>query len=406
MSEAGPDGPNGTADATDGSQGRLADVRSRLTPLVSTWPRRIGVGIVAIVALLALLYLAGVLGAPSTGLEDRGDWGEVTDERSEIVTTVWVNNPNPVGVSLGETLTADYDIYMNDVRIAEGTKSDVAVPTGNSTTELRTDLLNEQLPPWWAAFVSADETIELDVNATLTVDALVTFRHDVHVNRTILEGEQPVIGALSSSVNRTSGTYTRSVDAGQIDDSLLGGSDGPLDGGEGDSSLTVGYEVERGWATWESVTEEETTALIHLRVHNPGDVPLPADPDGLGLAIEMNDVTLFQADSQAMSLRNVGPDAVIQPGETREITFAVTMQNERIDEWFTSHVRETGSPGIEGTAVSTEFQVVFEVPGVGETFRLPADTPATYDCEFGTAILVDDQEPSTTCGRPGVPVSG
>jgi len=405
MSGADSDGPTNAADE---SAGGLADVRSRLAPLVSTWPRRIGVGVVAVVALLGVLYLTGVLGAPSAGLEDRGDWGEVTDERTEIVTTVWVRNPNPVGVSLGETLTADYDIYMNDVRVAEGTKSDVAVPTGNSTTELRTDLLNDQLPAWWTAFVRADETIKLDVNATLTVDALVTFQHDVHVNRTILANQQPVIDAMSASVNQTSGTYTRSVDAGQVDDSLLGGSGGGLTGSEtgGDSTLTVGYEVERGWATWDSVTAEETTALIHLRVHNPGDVPLPAEPDGLGLAVQTNDVTLFQADSEAMSLRNVGPNAVIQPGETREITFAVTMQNQRIDEWFTSHVRETDSPGIEGTAVSTEFQVVFEVPGVGETFRLPAGTPATYDCEFETVILVDDQEPSTTCGQPGVPISG
>jgi len=392
---------------SNGPDGGLADVRSRLAPLVETWPRRIGVGIVALVALLGVLYLAGVIGTPSAGLEDRGDWGEVTDERTEIVTTVWVRNPNPVGVSLGETLTADYDISMNGVRVAEGKKSDIAVPTGRSTTQLSTDLLNDQLPSWWVAFVRADETIELDVNATLTVDALVTFQHDVRVNRTILDGRQPVIDAMSASVNQTEGTYTESVDAGQVDDSLLGGGDSGLTGSESgdDSTLTVGYEVERGWATWESVTEEETTALIHLRVHNPGDVPVPAEPDGLGLAVQTNDVTLFQADSEAMSLRNVGPDAVIQPDETREITFAVTMQNERIDEWFTSHVRETTGPGVEGTDVSTEFQVVFEVPGVGETFRLPAGSPATYDCKFETVILVDDQEPSTTCGQPGVPLS-
>ena len=107
MSEAGPDGPTNAADE---SAGRLADVRSRLAPLVSTWPRRIGVGVVALVAVLALLYLTGVLGAPSAGLEDRGDWGEVTDERTEIVTTLWVRNPNPIGVSLGERLTADCEV--------------------------------------------------------------------------------------------------------------------------------------------------------------------------------------------------------------------------------------------------------------------------------------------------------
>jgi LEA14-like dessication related protein len=290
---------------------------------------------------------------------------------------------------------------MNDVRVATGSKSGVSVPRGDSTTQLRTDLLNEQLPAWWVGYVRANETIALDANGTVTVDAVRPFRYPVGANQTIMADRRPVIGALSAAANGTNGTYARSVDTGRLGDSLTGDT---VLGGDG--SVTVGYEVERGWATWGEVTEAETTALIHLRVHNPGDVPVPAAPDGVGVTIDTNDVALFQADSQAMDPRNVGPDTVIQPGETREITLAVTMQNERIDEWFTSHVRETEGPGIEGTDVSAEFQVVFEVPGVGETFRLPAGTPATYDCAFETAILVDDQEPSTTCGQPGVPVSG
>jgi LEA14-like dessication related protein len=398
MSEAGPDEPT---DAADESAGRLADVRSRLAPLVSTWPRRIGVGVVALVALLGVLYLVGVIGAPAAGLEDRGDWGEVTDERTEIVTTVWVRNPNPVGVSLGERLTAEYDIYMNDVRVAEGTKSDITVPTGESTTRLRTDLLNEQLPAWWVAFVRANETIDLEVNGTVTVNAVRPFRHPVGANQTIMADSRPVIEALSGAANDTSGTYAESVDTGRLGDSLTG--DTAL-GDEG--SVTVGYEVERGWATWGQVTEEETTALINLQVHNPGDVPVPAAPDGVGVTIDTNDVRLFDAGTEAMSVRDLGPDAVIQPGETRTVTVAVTMQNERVDEWFTSHVRADRGPGAEATDVSAGFQVRFEVPGAGQTFQVPADSPVTYDCKFGTEILVDSQPTETTCGEGVRPAGG
>ena len=400
--DSGDRSPGGSA--AGASTGGSGGPKSRLRALVNTWPRRIAVGIVALVTVLGALYLAGVIGAPSAGLEDRGDWGEVTEERTEIITTVRVNNPNPVGISLGESLTADYDIYMNGVRVAEGSKSDIAVPTGNSTTELSTDLLNDQLPTWWVAFVRADETVELDVNATLTVDALATVERDVHVNRTILADDRPVIGALSAAANGTTDTYTESVDASQYDDAVLDDT-GPT----GDSSVTAGYEVERGWATWESVSDEETTALIHLRVHNPGDVPVPAAPEGVGLAIDMNDVSLFEGETDEFTLRSVGPDTMIQPGETRNITFTVTMDNDRVDEWFTRHVRESVGPGTEATAVSAQFQVVFEEPVSGTTFRLPADSPATYDCEFRTAILVDDQETATTCGegaRPGAPAAG
>ncbi|PSP49380.1 hypothetical protein BRC60_06390 [Halobacteriales archaeon QH_1_68_42] len=394
---------DGSADAAgeasaDASTDSSGGVRSRAGALVSTWPRRIAVGIVALVAVLAVLYLTGIIGAPSAGLADRGDWGEVTDERTEIVTTVWVNNPNPVGLSLGESLTADYDIYMNGVRVAEGSKSDITVPTGNSTTALSTDLLNDQLPTWWVAFVRADETVELDVNATLTVDALATVERDVHVNRTILENDRPVIGALSAAANGTAGTYTESVDTDQYDDAVL--EDVDL---TGDSSVTAGYEIERGWATWESVSENETTAVIHLRVHNPGDVPVPAAPDGVGVAIDMNDVRLFEGETDEFTLRSVDEGTMIPPGETRNVTFTVTMDNDKVDEWFTGHVREDVGPGEEATAVSAQFQVVFEEPVSGTTFRLPADSPATYDCEFRTAILVDDRETATDCGEGANP---
>jgi LEA14-like dessication related protein len=347
-----------------------------------------------LVAVVGVLYLTGVIGAPSAGLEDRGDWGEVTDERTEIVTTLWVRNPNPVGVSLGERLTAEYDIYMNDVRVATGSKSGVSVPRGDSTTQLRTDLLNEQLPAWWVGYVRANETIDLDANGTVTVDAVRPFRYPVGANQTIMADRQPVIGALSAAANGTNGTYARSVDTGRLGDSLTG--DTVLGG---DSSVTVGYEVERGWATWGEVTEAETTALIHLRVHNPGDVPVPAAPDGVGVTIDTNDVELFEAGTEAMNVRDLGPDAVIPPGETRTVTVAVTMQNERVDEWFTSHVRADRGPGAEATDVSAGFQLRFEVPGTGQTFRLPADSPVTYDCKFGTTILVDSQPTETTCGE-------
>lgn len=366
--------------------------------LVDTWPRRVAVGVVALLALLAVLYALGVVGAPSAGLVDRGDWGTVTDERTEVVTTVWVDNPNPVGVALGDSLTADYVVVMNDVRLAEGERSDIAVPAGNSTHRLRTDLLNDRLAAWWVGFVRADETIELRVDGTLTVRALVAFDHDVRpVNRTILNDSTPVIDALSSSANRTAGTYTETVGTDQVDT----GADG-VDLGDADE-VTVGYEVRRGSAEWASVTEAETTIRFRFEVHNPGDVPVPAAPDGVGVTVDTNGVRLFEGETGDLTLGSVDADTVIEPGEAREVTFTVTMDNERVDEWFTSHVRTDAGPGQEATTVSTGFQVVFEDPATGMTFRLPPDSPVTYDCQFATQILVDDQPAETTCGEAAAP---
>ena len=81
--DSGDRSPDGSA--AGASTGGSGGPKSRLHALVNTWPRRIAVGIVALVTVLGALYLAGVIGAPSAGLEDRGDWGEVTEERTEII---------------------------------------------------------------------------------------------------------------------------------------------------------------------------------------------------------------------------------------------------------------------------------------------------------------------------------
>jgi len=390
MSEAGSTDPG--AESADGGGG------SRLAALVATWPRRIGVALGGLVGVLVVLYLLGVIGAPAVGLEDRGDWGEVTDERTEIVTTAWVNNPNPIGLSLGNSVTAEYDIALNDVLLAEGSKSDIRIPRGNSTTELRTDVRNDRLADWWVAYVRADETVTLDANATLRVNTLVGASHDVRRQRTMLNESTPVVDALSAAVDETSGTYTQSVSASEVGDGLL--DESPLAGSDG---VTVGYEVERGWATWGEVSESETTVVFHMRVHNPGDVPVPASPDGLGVSVDMNDVRTFEAESGELSADSVGGDAVVAPGETEEVTYRVTMDNDRVDEWFTSHVRADAGPGAEATAVSAQFQVVFENPATGGQFRFPRDSPVGYDCSFRTAILVDGQHSSSTCEAPSAP---
>ncbi|QLH77062.1 LEA type 2 family protein [Halosimplex rubrum] len=407
MSEDGPGGAGGggsaggtdpddlsdAATVTDSELTTVARTRARLGALVSTWPRRIATGLGALVGLFVLLYLLGIVGAPAAGLVDRGDWGEVTDERTEVVTTVWVDNPNPVGVSLGDTVTADYDISLNDVLLAAGTKSNITVPRGNSTEQLRTDVLNDHLADWWVRYVRANETVTVDANATLRVNTPIPVTYDVRRNRTMLTESTPVIDSLSASANRTSGTYTRSVGASQASDSIL------EDAGLSEAStLTVGYEIERGWATWGNVTADRTTVVFHLRVHNPGDVPVPGSPEGIGVGIDLNDIPTFEADGGSLSARNTESPLLIQPNETREVAFAVTMDNDRVDEWFTSHVRNG-----ERTTVESRVQLVLANPVTGDALRIPRDSTTVYDCSFRTAILIDDANTTSDCEPPSVP---
>lgn len=343
----------------------------------------IGAILLALVVFAVVLYLTGVIGPPSVAIEDEGDWGTVSEDRTEVVTTLRVSNPNPIGVSFGKGLRASYRVYLNDVRVASGERTGINVPRGTSTLELSSYISNDRIAPWWVAFVRDNETLTVRVDGRVRASAFgrsttTTFPEQT---RTVLENETPIIDSMSGALSTLEGSYTTEARIGA----------GPVS-----ETLTVGYEVERAWATWGTVNRTSTQLLFHVRLHNPSKrVPMPAAPDGLATSIEMNGVSLVDVRGEAFGLRSVDRDALIRPGEMREVVYVATMDNDRVDDWFRSHV-ERG----ERSTIEIRTSLLFEVPRTGNTIRIPRDGPLTYTCEFQTAMLVDDQETATTCGAP------
>nr|WP_135365113.1 LEA type 2 family protein [Halosimplex halophilum] len=356
------------------------------------WLAAVPLAMVAALVAVVALYLLGVVGAPSVGVVDAGEWGEVTEDRTEVVTTVWVRNPNPIGTAFGPGLTAEYDIAFNGVTVAVGDESGLAVPPGNTTMRFRTALRNERIPEWWVAYVRANETLRVAADATVRADVgpSPAVSRTFERNRTMLTESRPVVDAVSGAVDRTRGRYTRRVDFGERAPRLARSL------GLGGESLTVGYEVERGRATWGTVTENRTTLLLHLRVRNPGDVPVPAAPAAVRASVDANGVRLFETDAEALSVRNLGPEEVLRPGETRTLTVAARMDNDNIDEWFTRHVRRG-----ERSTVTARIRLLVDHPLTNATLRLPADGPATRACSVRTALLVDNRTAGATCGADG-----
>lgn len=342
--------------------------------------RTAAVGVVVLLVGLAgtgvLLFATGVAGIPSATVEDVGDWGEVTDERTEIVSTVRIDNPNPVGFSVSG-LRAVYAVELNGVAVATGHEEGLDVHPGANTIELRTYVDNAKLAPWWVAYVRANETIAVRASGEASV-ATPLGRQSFAVpaqHRTVLEDQTPIIDALSAAAAELEGTYTESAA-------------GPS------GTVTVGYEVRDAYAEWGEVTRANTTVVYHVVVHNPGDVAVPAVPDGVQFSVEMNGVELFEGGEEAMTARNAAADAVIRPGETREVVLAIRMDNEKIDDWFRSHVREG-----EHSSVRTSFRLVFRDETTGTTVRVPSGDAVTYTCEIQTGLLVDGQRTTTTCGE-------
>jgi LEA14-like dessication related protein len=327
------------------------------------------VGVFVLVLGLGIGYLALTFQPPDASVEDEGEWGEVNNSSTEVVTTLQVQNNNDYAISVGDSVGAEYHLYFNDVRVASGEKRGVSLPQGESEIELRTYIENEQLVPWWAEFVRADETIVMDT--TVTADASFlgqSFQRNFSLDqRRMMEDDTPIINSFSGAANQSAGRYT--ADAGVEE---------------------VGYVVERGHAEWAEVEDNQTTVLFKFDITNPSDnVPIPAEPDGLRAEIGMNGVNLMEASGDEFEMRS--STEAIQPGETRTVVYAVEMDNQKIDEWFRSHVRNDEVSDVEVT-----FQMQFSVQG--QTFSVPRGAGATYECQLQTGMLIDDQETDSTCG--------
>ena len=204
-------------------------------------------------------------------------------------------------------------------------------------------------------------------------------------------------GVLATPINAlfesTSGVTTTGATVVDSFDAAVSDMEGAYTADAGLAS--AGYEIRDASAEWGEVTEPTSNMTLTFEIHNPGDVPVPLVPDGFRLNATGNGVPLFTASGDALTPQNVPRDATLAPGETETVNYTVSMDNENIDEWFVSHVRND-----EQTDFVIKPQLEFEVPDTDVGITIPRDGPG-YRCSLQTAILVDNQSTETTCGSGG-----
>jgi LEA14-like dessication related protein len=107
--------------------------------------------VVLLVVVAGAAVVFGLFGTPSvTGVENR--FGGVNETATVVESNLTVSNPNPFGASAGG-LTADYVVAMNDIRMAQGTKTGLSIPAGRSELPFTTFLANERIPAWWVSHI-------------------------------------------------------------------------------------------------------------------------------------------------------------------------------------------------------------------------------------------------------------
>lgn len=330
------------------------------------------------------------LSQPDASVEDIGDWGDVSDNRIVIIHEIAIYNPNPIELDIGDAVTVSIDLKMNGIRLGSVEKTGLDIAQGDNSVPVKSELNQNRISEFWANFVNQDETIHADVSVDLRVNRGPGFSVSTPtVEASALTSERPVSDAINGAASQLEGSYEKQVPSGGLRDELRDRI--PIGPSE---PASVGYTVEDVKMSWGEVNNDKTNILIDLKITNSGDVPVPAVPDGIAVNILMNDIQVFEANSEPISLRNVDRDSVIRPDETKSYTLVATADNENIEQWFTSYAKQR-----EQSSVRTELQFIFNL---GEqTITLPRDGAVAYECSFRSGIFVDNQSQSTTCGDDG-----
>lgn len=318
--------------------------------LLGSIPRILGTLLLAVVLLGGLAFAAGAIGVPEVqGIEN--EFGGVNESTTVIDSEIQVHNPNPIGARfLGAS--GEYDITMNDVRMANGSTGAIDMDPGNSTIPLRTSLDNDRIPAWWASHVERGERTAVKINATVESGLL---GESVPV-----EEEETIETDMLSSFNSTE---TRPIN-----------SSSPL------VSDPVLY-VNETTAQWGESNLNRTAIVIDFYVYNPKSYAIPISR--LNYTIEMNDVRVGQGENTEEQL--------LAPKEVTQIRTVTYIDNQNLDDWWVTHVERD-----QVTDLVIDFGAAIEVSGTSITIPLDQMThEETIRTDiFGTKNQSDDTNDS------------
>ncbi|AQL42512.1 hypothetical protein BV210_07215 [Halorientalis sp. IM1011] len=254
--------------------------------------------VVAVVLVLGVvtvsaLAVTGAFAAPtveSTSYE----WGAVTDETTEIRTSVTVDNPNPVGVP--GVVNVAYTARLNDVTLARGERSGVGFGTGTNTITLTAAMENSKIADWWVTHVNGDERSELTVDATVTAPG---FSREIPARSSAVETD--ILGGFTTAEPR------------QVQF-------------QGDPFLNLRNQR----ASWGEATAETTPLSFAADVENVHDYPVTLS--GVEYVVEMNGVELGTGHREA--------GLNVAPGESGSIDVTVGLDTPKMADWWREHVTD------------------------------------------------------------------
>lgn len=295
---------------------------------------QIGIAIIGVVVVLILGVVvaagAGVFQEPTVE-EIQNEWGEITDEETEIITTVVVDNPNPIGLP-GGLLGVEYDVVMNGVEMAEGGKSGFGLAAGINELELTTTIDNQKIPKWWMTHINNDEMTAMSIDPTLSV---LGFTVDVPAQNESIETD--ILAQVEQDESQEVTALGRTL-----------------------------MVIEKTEGAWGDASPEETPLELDVTITNPNPVPIVFTK--ISYRVEMNGLVV--AEGETTDPIEIGPQS------TGVVESEAGIDNQKLDEWWVSHLEND-----ERTELKVQFDAVVEIEGQEVDVPL-SDTTDTFETDI------------------------
>lgn len=334
--------------------------------------------ILAVVVLVVVIVVAGGI-AYTTGIlrppELEGinlSWGEVTPATTTIHATIQVNNRLPFGLG-SEAIAIKMPVYFYNVQAAQFNLPGLNLPRGSSTLEATATIVQADLPYWWPNFVNQGELLSIHTRPSVSVNIFgISFSAVLPEIRT--EIPIPIMKNMGSTEPMT-----------------MGFDDAPLPeiarnpGAHFTSSppppvpARPVLTVESWELHWGDVTTQRTQILGTILLRNELPVPLPVQ--GLRLGVDMNEISVVPD----VSITPTQP--VLPPGESVSMVLEANVDNEKLVQWWTSHLQRQ-----EETVVTVRIGVTLVLPvtsgfGLAEPIPLPLVPVPAFECKIQTNIM-------------------
>ena len=304
--------------------------------------RVIAVAIIGAV-LLGGLVAVGVIGTPAVD-DVSNTFGAVSDEETVIETDLVIDNPNPIGITIGSA-SINYSVAMNEIHMATGGIEGIEVDRGQSTIPANSTMNNSAITGWWLSHVDAGESTDVQIDATLSTerfDREVDYTHTTTVDTDILAGF------------RSDEPRELNADHALVSDPIL--------------------YVNETDAEWGEVTETQTPIDKEFLLYNPNTEPYIITQ--MGYEISMNGVPVGDGETDR--------EVIIEGHSTAELGLETAIDATVLDEWWVSHLDEAVH-GHQVSELRIEFSAVVELPD-GERIELDLDA-LTYEDYVGTDIF-------------------